>query len=186
MQADAQEIKTFIFQRLSSHPRFRTIIAVSVDRYPTEFAATVWLGEEPDSEMRQYIYGLETELKNLGVSCSILLKSDRQLPFGGRHDLQTSKGAFSYRFHRLDPTKDEDFVYVFSLYQADRVYRLRISLTGTLSSMLRARNRADEDKIIGVYLNWIREQIDADRARAEVLNEKMFGSKDLRLFAPPE
>jgi len=78
--------------------------------------------------------------------------------------------------------RDEDLVYVFSLYQTDRVYRFRLSLTGTLSSMLRGRNRADEDRILGVYLNWIREQIDADRAGAEILNEKMFNSKDHRLF----
>lgn len=183
IQADAAEVKKFIYNRVLSHPKFRAVIAVSVEKYPSEFSATVWLGQEPDPEMRGYAYELETELKNLGIPCSIIVKTDRELPFGGRYGLRTKKGEFSYRYHGIDPIKDEDMVYVFALYQGTQTYRFRTSLTGTLASMLRSRNRLDEDRILEIYLDWIRHRIEESDLEADKFEEHMFDSRDLALFA---
>ena len=95
--------------------------------------------------MRHHVYELEAELANLGITCSILVKSDRERPFGGIDTLHTKKGAF-YRYLKADPMKDEDVVYLFSLYKGPRTYRYRVSLSGTLASILRMKNQFDEDR----------------------------------------
>ncbi|MGH7275748.1 MAG: hypothetical protein ACREIY_01825 [Candidatus Rokuibacteriota bacterium] len=182
-QMDAEQLKSFIYHRVFSHPKFKSVIAVSVDRYPSEFSATVWVGQEPDLEMRQYAYGLEEDLANLGVQCSIIIKTDRELPFGGTYMLQTHKGAFSYRYYRIDPVKDEDIVYAFAVYSGPQTYRFRLSLTGTLASMLRHRDRFDEEGILGVYRDWIRTRLDEADLVTTVVHEKMFDSGNLSLFA---
>lgn len=182
LQTHPEEVKKFIYSRILNHPKFKAIIAVSVEKYPSEFSATVWLGQEPDSEMRQHVYELEAELKNLGIPCSIIVKTDRELPFGGRYGLRTKKGELSYRYYRIDPVKDEDIVYVFSLYRGKQTYRFRISLTGTLASMLRNRNRLNEDRILEIYLDWIRQRIEEGDLKADKLDEHMFNSGDLSLF----
>ena len=79
---DTGAVQKFIYDRVLVHPSFKAVIAVSVDRYPDGFSAIVWVGQEPESEMRQYAYDLEAELDNLGISCSILVKTDRELSLG--------------------------------------------------------------------------------------------------------
>lgn len=182
LQMDAGEVKKFIYDRLSKHPKFRTVIAVSVEKYPSEFSATVWVAQEPDPQMRQYAYELEGELSNLGIPCSIIVKTDRELPFGGIYKLTTKKGEFSYRYFRIDPIKDEDMVFAFSLYQGDKTYRFRNSLSGTLASMLRSRNRLNEDRILEVYLDSIRRRIEEEDLKIDRITEVMFNSKNLVLF----
>jgi hypothetical protein len=182
LQMDASEVQKFIYNRVSSHPTFRAVIAVSVDKYPGEFSATVWLGQEPDTEMRKYAYELEADLGNLGVPCSIVLKTDRELAFGGTYELRTKKGEFTYRHYRIDPVKDEDFVYIFTLYLGPQTYRFRVSLTRTLASMLRQRSRFEENRILEVYLGWIRERIEGDDLEADRIEDHMFNSRHLDLF----
>jgi hypothetical protein len=182
LQMDAEDVKRFIHSRLANNPKFRTVIAISVDSYPQEFFVKVWVGEEPTTEMRQVGYELESELANLGVPCSIIIKTDRELPFGGAYALQTMLGELSYRYHRIDPERDEDEVYVFSLFRGTETYRFRISLTGTLASMLRSRNRLNEERLLTIYRDWIRQEIETSRARPSVVNDKMFNSNDLKLF----
>ncbi len=132
--------------------------------------------------MRQFAYDLESELANLGIACTIIVKTDRELPFGGRYELQTERGPFTYRYYRIDPVKDEDLVYIFVLYKGASTYRFRLSLTGTLASMLRARNKIDEDRILEVYLDRIKALL-ASEVTPEKVYDVMFSSKDLRLFA---
>lgn len=182
LQMDAGDVQKFIYERVSSHPSFRAVIAVSVRKYPSEFSATVWVGQEPDPEMRQYAYALERELENLGVPCSIIVKTDRELPFGGTYRLRTKKGEFSYRLYRIDAIKDEDVVYIFSLYRGEETYRFRVSLSGTLASMLRSRNRLDEIRIEEVYLDAIRQRIESDDLKSDEVNEIMFDSRQLKQF----
>ncbi len=182
LQMDAQDVKQFIYSRLCGHAKFRAVVAVSVERYPEEFFATVWIGGEPCAEMRQYAYELESELANLGVPCSIIIKSDRELPFGGTYSFPTKSGGFSYRYYRIDPERDEDEVFVFSVFRGEGVYRFRISLTGTLASMLRSRNRLNEERILEVYRDWIRQQLDRAELVSDEVNTKMFNSDDLSLF----
>jgi hypothetical protein len=181
VQTHPEEVKKFIYNRVLNHPKFKAVIAVSVEKYPSEFSATVWVGQEPDPEMRQYAYELETEFENLGIACSIIVKADRELPFGGRYGLRTKRGEFSYRYYRIDPVKDEDMVYVFALYQGTRAYRFRVSLSRTLASMLRNRNRLNEDRVLEVYLDWIRQRIEAGDVEAEI-EEHMFDSRRVALF----
>lgn len=182
LQTHPEEVKKFIYNRVFNHPKFKTVIAVSVEKYPSEFSATVWLGQEPDPEMRQYAYELEAELRSLGIACGIVVKTDRELPFGGRYGLRTKKGELSYRYYRLDPVKDEDMVYVFALYKGQQTYRFRVSLSGTLASMLRNRNCLHEDRILEVYLDWIRQRIEEGDLEADRLEEYMFDSRKLTLF----
>jgi len=179
---DTGDVQKFIYDRVWRHPQFKAVIAVSVDKYPSEFSATVWLGQEPDTEMRQYAYELEAELKNLGVPCSIILKTDRELVFGGTYELRTQKGEFKYRHYRIDPIKDEDFVYVFALYRGAQTYRFRVSLTRTLASMLRQRGRFDENKILEVYLDRIHRRIEDHDLEMDKVEEVMFNSQDVGLF----
>src|SRR5712691_12185157 len=101
-QMDREGIKRFIYHRVLNHPGFRSVIAVSVEKYAGDYSAVVWIGQEPDREMRQFAYELEAELANLGVRCSIIVKSDRELSLGGIHTLTTALGDFSYRYYKLD------------------------------------------------------------------------------------
>ena len=182
LQMDARQVKEVIYNRLLAHPHFKAVIAVSVEKYPSEFSATVWLGQEPDIEARQYAYAFETELANLGMPCSIIVKTDRELPFGGRYPLRTKKGEFPYRYFKLDPIKDEDMVYVFSLFKEEEIYRFRLSLSGTLASMLRSRNRLNEDRILEIYLDLIRRRIEKGDVNAESTTDIMLNSKHLSRF----
>ena len=180
LQANVEQVKNFIYQRV--HPRFKAVIAVSVDRYPTELFATIWIGQEPDSEIREYAYSLEAELRNLGVACSIVVKTDRELSLGGTYSLRTRAGDFSFRFYRIDQVQDEDVVYIYALYRGDETFRFRLSLSGTLASMLRSRNRLHEDQIEEIYLDWIKSQIETGRPVDGKLREFMFTSTDLPKF----
>lgn len=182
LQMDASEVQKFIYNRVLSRPKFIAVIAVSVEKYPEEFSATVWLGQEPDFEMRQYTYELEAELGNLGVPCNIILKTDRELAFGGTYQLRTNKGEFTYRRYGIDPIKDEDFVYVFVVYRGSQTYRFRLSLTRTLASMLRQRNRFDENRILEVYLDKIRRLIEERDLESNKIEEFMFNSQGIELF----
>lgn len=182
VQMDAEDVKQFIHDRLSAHSKFRTVVAVSVQKYPEELFAKVWVGEEPSAEMRQYGYELESELANLGIPCSIIIKSDRELPFGGTYSVPAKSGGFSYRYYRIDPERDEDEVFVFTVFRGERVYRFRISLTGTLASMLRGCNRMEEERILEVYRDWIRQQLDRTELAPDAVNAKMFSSDDLSRF----
>ena len=184
LQADAEQVKNFIYQRV--HPRFKTVIAVSVDRYPAELFATVWMGQEPDTEMREYVHLLEAELRNLGVACSIVVKTDRELSLGGTYNLRTAAGDLSYRFYRIDPVKDEDVVYVYALYRGRETFRFRLSLSGTLASMLRSRNRLHEGRIEEIYLDWIKAEIEAGRLGDGQPREFMFNSTHLSKFVGRE
>lgn len=178
-EVDSEAVKAFIRARLAEH---RTeITAVSVDKYPSEFSATVWMAGEPGEEIRRLAYELEAELSNLGISCSIIVKTDRELPFEGRYKLGTRKGEFVFRYYRGDATKDEDMVYMFVLYQGPLTYRFRISLSGTLASMLRSRNRLNEERVLEVYLDRIRRTIE-ERPDLEETQEIMFSSRDLTAF----
>ncbi|MGH7326584.1 MAG: hypothetical protein ACREJ9_18335 [Candidatus Rokuibacteriota bacterium] len=179
---DSEDLKRFIHSRLLSHPKFRTVIAVSVEKYPEESLAKVWVGEEPTQDMRQYGYELESELANLGVRCSIIIKADRELPFGGTPGLRTRHGEFSYRYYRVDAVKDEDDVYVFTVFRGKQTYRFRMALTGTLASMLRDRGRFNEEKILEIYRDWIRGTLDEENLAPDQVHEKMFNSRDLALF----
>ena len=179
---DAGAVKKFIYDRVVNHPKFKAVIAVSAQKYPSEFSAVVWVGQEPEPEMRQFAYELEVELEHLGVRCSIIVKTDRELPFGGRYELRTKKGEFSYRYYKLDPVKDEDVVYVFLLYRGKQAFRFRISLSGTLASMLRSQNRMDEERIVEVYLDRIRHLMETSDVAAEEVMDVMFSSKDVSLF----
>lgn len=187
-EVDAAHLKSFVLERIAAHPRFRAgldradRVPVSVQRYPSEFFVTLWLAEEPDQEMRRYAYELEAELARMGVSCAIILKTDRELPFGGR--LPTSKEEFSYRYYELDPVRDEEMVFVFAVYQGARTCRFRLSLSRTLASVLRSRSRLSEDRILGVYLDRIRTEIERGDVEPETTREIMFDSRDLKLFAP--
>jgi hypothetical protein len=181
---DEGQVKQFIYSRAHASSHFRTVIAVAVERYPSDFFATIWVGDEPTPEMRQFALDLEAELANLGVPCSILVKSDRALPFGGTYELRTPKGIYTYRYFKLDPVKDEDVVYVFSVYKGTETYRFRISLSGTLASMLRARNRMDEERILEVYRDRVKQLLATTLPNTQgEPREEMFTSKDLTLFA---
>jgi hypothetical protein len=181
-QMDSEDIKKLIYDRVHSHSEFKTVIAVSVDRYASEYSAIVWVGQEPNSDMRKYAYSVEAELARHGVACSILVKSDKELAVGGVYQLQTRSGQLSYRYYKLDTLKDEDAVFGFAVYRGDEVYRFRVSLTGTLASMLRQRGQFDEDRLLEVYKDWIRTELDQERAARDRLNEKMFNSKEISLF----
>ena len=185
LQADPEQVKRFIFQRVQP-PRFSAVIAVSVDRYPSEFFVTIWVGQEPDEAMREYTHEIEAELRNLGVICSIVVKTDRDLSLGGTYNLRTNAGEFSYKFYRIDPAKDEDIVYVYSLYRDRQVFRFRLSLSGTLASMLRSRNRLQEDRIEEVYLAWIKTEVEAARLVDGELHEFMFTSTHISRFVGRE
>jgi hypothetical protein len=178
---DESQIKSFIYTRALAHHQFKAVIAVAVQRHASEFSATIWVGQEPTPEMRQFAYELETELANLGISCTIIVKTDRQLPFGGTYELVTGKGRFLYRYFKLDPVKDEDLVYVFTLYKGPETHRFRCSLTGTLASMLRARNRLDEDGVVEVYLDRIKARLGA-AVPEDGIQDIMFNSTHLNLF----
>lgn len=181
---DEGQVKQFIYNRAHASSHFRTVVAVAVQRYPSEFSVTIWVGDEPTPEMRQFALDLEAELANLGVPCSILIKSDRALPFGGTYELRTPKGIYSYRYFKLDPVKDEDVVYVFSVYKGAETHRFRISLSRTLASMLRARNRMDEERVLEVYLARVKQLLATTPPNEQAEpREVMFASKDLTLFA---
>lgn len=177
LQADTGEVKDFIDHRIRSHPKFGEVVAVSVDKYPSELFATIWVGREPNSEMRQYANELEAELGNLGVPCGIIVKADREL-FG----LRTEKGGFSFHYYQIDPVRDEDAVHVFAVYRGNEAYRFRMSLSGTLASMLRSRHRLGEDRIVEIYLDRIRSRIEAGDLVPEKTEEIMFDSRDLAQF----
>ena len=186
LRADPDQVRNFIHGKVQGHPRFKAVIAISLDQYPSEFFATVWVAQEPDTEMHQYAHSLEAELRDLGVACSIVVKTDRELALGGTYRLQTRGGDFTYRFYRIDPVKDEDVVYVYVLYRGNETFRFRLSLTGTLASMLRSRNRLHEDRIEEVYLDWIKSEIEAGRLEDGEFREFMFTSTHLPKFSGSE
>lgn len=181
---DEKSVWNFLYRRSLAHPKFENLIAVSVRKYPGEFSATVWVGRKPDKEMSQHITALEDELREQGISCSILLKSDKELPHGGKYPLNTSKGAFIYRYYRVEALGDEDFVYVFNLSNREATYRFRVSLTGTLSSMLRSRKLFEENRMLDVYLGEIKHRIEAQSLEPEELQRIMFSSNDFAKFDP--
>lgn len=185
LQADPEQVKRFILQRVQP-PRFSAVIAVSVDRYPSELFATIWVGQEPDTEMRDYAHELEGELRNLGVICTIVVKTDRDLSLGGTYNLRTAAGDFTYKFYRIDAVKDEDVVYVYALYQGRKTFRFRLSLSGTLASMLRSRNRLNENYIEEIYLDWIKGEIESGMLVDGELREFMFNSTHLATFVGRE
>jgi hypothetical protein len=176
-----EDVREFIYARIGVRPELR-VISVSVTSYPGEYAATVWLGQDPTPDMRQYAYELEAELANLGVACNILVKSDRERPFGGLETLHTNKGSFSYQYLRADPAGDEDGVYFFTLYKGRETYRYRMSLSGTLASMLRMRNQFGEDRILEVYKDQIRNKIEQEGPKPEEIEKIMLDSRHQRLF----
>jgi hypothetical protein len=177
-----EEVKAFIHGRMSAHSDMK-VLSVSVQKYPSEYSATVWVGQIPSPGIRQYAYELEAELANLGAVCSIIVKSDQEKIFGGVDTLQTSKGPFSYRYLKADPIRDEDVVYLFSLYKGPKTYRFRISLSGTLASMLRMRNKLNKDRILEVYLDKVRSKIERKGLKPDAFEEIMFDSRDLKLFS---
>lgn len=179
LQMSDEDLKKFIFERLSTHV---SVISVSVQKYPSEYSAIVWVGQPPTPEVRQYAYDLEAELENLGVPCSIIVKSDREKPIGPINTLHTSKGSFSYQYLKADPVRDEDMVYFFSLHKGTTTYRVRASLSGTLASILRMRNRLKEDSVLEVYLDKIREKISKGELAPNVVEEITFNSNDKALF----
>lgn len=181
-QMDREEIKRFIYHRVLNHPAFRSVLAGSVEKYAAEYSAVIWIGQEPESGMRQFAYDLEAELANLGVHCSIIVKSDRELSLGGVHTLRTEGGEFSYRYYKLDAVRDEEDVFGFAVFQGDQVFRFRLSLTRTLASVLRSRSRYSEDRVLEVYKDWIRERLNRNDVIPNQLKEQMFNSKDLALF----
>ena len=176
-----EDVREFISTRMAARPGL-SVISVSIQSYPGEYSATVWLGQTPTPDVRQYAYELEAELANLGVTCSILVKSDQERPFGGVDTLQTKKGSFSYRYLKGDPVGDEDVVYFFSLYRGQKTYRYRLSLSGTLASMLRMRNQFDEDKILEVYRDQIRTKVEQEGPKAKGIEKIMLDSRQQRLF----
>jgi hypothetical protein len=174
-----EDVKEFIYGRMAAHADLK-VLSVSVQRYPAEYSATVWLGQTPTPGIRQYAYELEADLANFGVTCIILVKSDQEKPLGDIHTLQTRKGPFSYRLLKVDPVKDEDVVYLFSLSKGQKTYRYRISLSRTLASMLRMRNKFDEERILEVYRDKIRGEIERKGLKPE--EEIMFDSSHQKLF----
>ena len=183
LQADTTQVKDFIYERVHEHPGFKGgFLDVSVDRYPTEFFATIWMRHEPDAELRECAHSLEAELRNLGVTCSIVVKTDRELSLGGIQTLHTRAGDFPFRFYRIDRIKDEDVVYVYVLYRGHETFRFRLSLSGTLASLLRARNRLHTDRIEEIYLDWIKAAVETRNLVDGELCEFMFTSTDLRKF----
>lgn len=183
LDMDPGQVKTFVEKRVEAHPQFRNVIGVSVEKYPSEFSVVVWVGGEPDSQMRQYAYELETELDNLGIPVSIIVKTDRELPFRGTSNLATPRGEFSYRYYKLERIGDEDIVYAFSLHHGADTYRFRMSLSGTLASMLLSRNRLKDDRIIEVYLDRIRVELARPELEPEKTHRIIFNSQHLSLFA---
>lgn|SRR5262249_7088576 len=181
-QMDKDEIKQFIYHRVMRHAAFQSVIAVSVEKYAIEYSAVVWIGQEPSGEMRQFAYELEAELEHLGIHCSIIVKSDQELSLGGVHTLATSRGDFSYRYYKLDPLGDEDEVFGFTVFRGDQIYRFRLSLSGTLASMMRNRKRFSEDRILEVYRDSIRDELSGGNVPPEQLNKQMFSSKDIGRF----
>lgn len=81
--------------------------------------------------------------------------------------LQTSKGPVSYSFVIADPSKDEDVVCVFTLSKGATSYRVRASMSGTLASMLRLRNRLDHQEIRSIYLERIRKRLEEDTLKPD-------------------
>ena len=63
----------------------------------------------------------------------------RGIEVGGTHSLSTAAGDFTFKFYRIDAVKDEDIVYIYALYRGHNTFRFRLSLSGTLASMLRSR-----------------------------------------------
>lgn len=182
LEIDAAQVKSFIQRRLTAHPRFQNLIEVSVEKYPSEFSVVVWIAQEPDPQMRQDAYELEAELGNLGVPTSIIVRTDKELPLRGRYALRTARGEFSYRYYKVERTGDEDVVYAFSLHRGNETYRFRLSLSGTLASMLLARNRLNEDRIIEVYLDRIRAELARPELEPEKTHKIMFNSQHLSQF----
>lgn len=182
LRMDVDDIRQLIHDRLAKHTAFKAVIWVTVDQYPEGFSATVWLGQDPDREMWQYVFQIEEELRGLGVSCNIVLKSDRDLPHGGTYRLSTSRGEFTYRHYRVDPVRDEDWVFVFSLHRGSSVYRVRVSLTRTLASMLRARGTFDDGRLLDEYLTEIKSRLEHERLQPGRIEEIVFDSRDLARF----
>ena len=182
VRPEEDSVRQFIYGRLLHDSRFRAVIAVSVQKYASDFSATVWLGQKPEPNLRQVVYDIETELRGEGISCSILLKTDEELPFGARYELKTDKGDFRLRYYRVDAVKDEDMVFVFSLQQGRNTYRFRVSMSGTLSSMLRNRASLDENKVLQVYLDEIKRRIETEKVVPDQVEEIMFDSRHVDIF----
>lgn len=181
LETSEEDVKQFIFDRLSTRLS-DTLISVSVRRYPGEYSATVWITGAPTVEMREHAHELEAELTNLGAPCNIIVKSDQERPFGEAGRLHTDQGVFAYRYLRADSRGDEDLVYVFSLYRGDDTYRYRLSLSGTLASMLRMRNKLDHEKVIEVYKDQLRARIAQGKLRPDEMERIMLDSRHKKLF----
>ena len=187
LQTDANQVKDFVYERVHEHPGFKgDVLDVSVDRYPGDFFVTIWVRQEPEAHQRQYVHSIEAELGNLGVTCSIVVKTDRELSLGGIQQLRTQAGDVSFRFYQIDRIKDEDVVYVYVLHQGHKTFRFRLSLSGTLASMLRSRNRLQARRIEEVYLSWIKTEIETGKLGDGEIREFMFTSSDLARFVGPE
>jgi hypothetical protein len=176
-----EDVREFISARMAARSELR-VIRVSVTSYPGEYAVTIWLGQDPTPELHRYTYELEAELASLGVSCNILVRGDREGRFGGTDVLNTKKGPFAYGYLRADPAMDEDVVYFFSLYKGQKTYRYRLSLSRTLASMLRRKNQFDEDKILGLYRDQIRNKIDREGPKTKGIENIMLDSRHHDLF----
>jgi len=181
MAMSDEDVRQFIREKMAVRPDLR-VVAVSVTSYPGEYAATIWLGQDVTAEVRQYAYELEAELGRLGVSCNILVRGDREGRFGGRETLRTDRGSFPYRYLRADPAGDEDAAYFFSLYKGQKTYRYRLSLSGTLASLLRGRNQFNEGKILEIYRDQIRRRIEQEGLKPGEIEKIMLDSRQGHLF----
>lgn len=181
LQADPEQVKRFILQH-ARPPRFSAVIAVSVDHYPSELFATIWVAQEPDAEMRAAAQDMEIQLRDQGVVCTIVVKTDRDLSLGGTRDLVTAAGHFTYKFYRIDPEHDEDLVYVYALYRGAETFRFRLSLSGSLAEILRSRNRLNESDVEAIYLEWIKREIEAGRLGDGHPRPVTFTPRDLSMF----
>ena len=95
VRADEQHVQQFIYQRLIEDFRVPSVIALSVQRFGPEFSATVWAGQEITGEMIEHVSSIEAELRESGVFCRISLKTDKDLPFGGKYPRFAPTSDFS-------------------------------------------------------------------------------------------
>lgn len=176
---DASQVKRYVYERV--YDEFGAVIAVSVEEYPNEYSVTIWTGSQPSNEWWRFVTKLEADLAGQGIRCNIAIKTDRELPFGERRALRTKKGDFEYRYFRLDSLGDEAEVFLFVVYRGAETYRFRLSLTGTLDSQLRMRGVVEEQILRG-YSEWVAGELERGTPQPEVLNKKMFNSRDMAHF----
>ncbi len=177
-----EDLKSFLYDRIRNDPAFQPVIDVSVQKYPAEYTVTILIGQTPTPEVRQRAYELEAELRNLGLTSSIIVKSDQEPAFGEIRTLQTNKGKFSYRLLKLEPIKDEDLVYLFGLSRGPKSYRIRVSLSRTLASILKNNDKFDEQRVLEVYADAVRSSIERGEISEETTKEIMFDSSQRTRF----